>query len=231
MRIWDIDAGFLNDKSLLGEHRELHGIVSIVLNHKRGYSRHPETLRWAGFLGGLAVRHALLVEEMALRGFRHRSPLPVQGHSASWPQNYLDAPERQFEILKRKYEHKNQGRLPLPGNIQDLWARHKYSVMARDYNRYKQFGPLVSSKDITLGELSCELVSCLRSVPSPASLKNALFHMWGYVSGYSSVDPQAASLYELISEIQVQSCRHDRAYLLQSTALGELAYWCREVVP
>jgi len=26
MRIWDIDPGFLNAQSLLGEHRELHGI-------------------------------------------------------------------------------------------------------------------------------------------------------------------------------------------------------------
>ena len=67
MRIWDIDAGFLNDQSLLGEHRELHGIHSIITNHKSGYSRHPETLRWVSHLPALEVRHGLLVEEMLLR--------------------------------------------------------------------------------------------------------------------------------------------------------------------
>ena len=46
MRIWDINPGYLNRQSLLGEHRELHGIVSIIRDNKKGYSRHPETLRW-----------------------------------------------------------------------------------------------------------------------------------------------------------------------------------------
>lgn len=33
MRVWDLSPGHLNDRSLLGEHRELHGIVSILANH------------------------------------------------------------------------------------------------------------------------------------------------------------------------------------------------------
>ena len=57
MRIWDIDAGYLNRQSLLGEHRELHAIVSIIVNDKRGYSHHPETLRWIGRGWALAQRH------------------------------------------------------------------------------------------------------------------------------------------------------------------------------
>jgi len=31
MRLWDINPGYLNRQSLLGEHRELHGIVSILV--------------------------------------------------------------------------------------------------------------------------------------------------------------------------------------------------------
>jgi len=34
MRIWDIHPGYLNRQSLLGEHRELHGIFSIITNKK-----------------------------------------------------------------------------------------------------------------------------------------------------------------------------------------------------
>ena len=110
-------TGFLNDKSLLGEHRELHGIVSVVRNHKRGYSRHPETLRWSRFLESLAIRHALL----------------------------------------------------------------------------------------------------------------AVFHMWGYVSGYSTMTPTETALCDLFTEIQVLALAHNVTCLIQSTALGELAYWCKVI--
>ena len=34
MRIWDVNPGYLNRQSLLGEHRELHAIFSIIKNNK-----------------------------------------------------------------------------------------------------------------------------------------------------------------------------------------------------
>nr|WP_320015958.1 pyrimidine dimer DNA glycosylase/endonuclease V [uncultured Desulfobacter sp.] len=37
MRIWDLHPGYLNRRSLLGEHRELHGMASIIVNGKKGY--------------------------------------------------------------------------------------------------------------------------------------------------------------------------------------------------
>jgi hypothetical protein len=30
MRVWDVNPGYLNRPSLLGEHREIHAIVSIL---------------------------------------------------------------------------------------------------------------------------------------------------------------------------------------------------------
>jgi len=39
MRIWDVSTGFLNNNSLLGEHKELHGIFNIVTMNKKGYSK------------------------------------------------------------------------------------------------------------------------------------------------------------------------------------------------
>ena len=59
MRIWDINPGYLNRQSLLGEHRELHGIVSIILNIKKGYSKHPETIRWVGYGWSLGCKGEL----------------------------------------------------------------------------------------------------------------------------------------------------------------------------
>ncbi len=60
MRIWDIDPGYLNRQSLLGEHRELHALVSIVVNGKQGYSQHPETIRWLKYGWALKYRHKQL---------------------------------------------------------------------------------------------------------------------------------------------------------------------------
>lgn len=75
MRIWDIPPALLCRQHLLGEHRELHGLWNIVSQGKKGYSRHPETMRWDGKLAALFVRHEQLVEEMQRRGYRHASPL------------------------------------------------------------------------------------------------------------------------------------------------------------
>jgi len=75
MRIWDIEPCFLCRKHLLGEHRELHAIWSILVNGKKGYSRHPETMRWRGKLKALYKRHVKLVAEMKRRGYAHNSPL------------------------------------------------------------------------------------------------------------------------------------------------------------
>ena len=75
MRIWDIPCTKLKCQWLLAEHRELHGIWSILQGNKRGYSRHPETLRWQGKLKVLKARHRKQVKEMITRGYRHRTPL------------------------------------------------------------------------------------------------------------------------------------------------------------
>jgi pyrimidine dimer DNA glycosylase len=75
VRIWDLEPGELCDRHLLGEHRELHAIWSILTTGKHGYSRHPETLRWRGRLAALYARHDAEVAEMRRRGFRHESPL------------------------------------------------------------------------------------------------------------------------------------------------------------
>jgi hypothetical protein len=75
MRIWDLDPASLCDQHLLGEHRELHAVWSILTTGKRGYRHHPETLRWRGRLAALYARHDAQVAEMRRRGFRHASPL------------------------------------------------------------------------------------------------------------------------------------------------------------
>ncbi|MCW3032698.1 MAG: hypothetical protein JWM60_1043 [Solirubrobacterales bacterium] len=78
MRIWDLAPSELCDRHLLGEHRELHAIWSILTTGKRGYANHPETIRWRDRLAALYARHDDQVNEMRLRGFNHLSPLDAR---------------------------------------------------------------------------------------------------------------------------------------------------------
>jgi len=51
--------------------------VPILVNRRKGYSRHPETLRWVGYGWALHMRHRQLAAEMALRGYHDRSPVSI----------------------------------------------------------------------------------------------------------------------------------------------------------
>lgn len=103
MRIWDIEPEKLCRNHLLGEHRELHAIWSVITKGKRGYSRHPETLRWVGKLKALYLRHEKLVREIKKRGYCHKSSLNKRLAPGSKKQNvFVDSRRRQLEILKHK---------------------------------------------------------------------------------------------------------------------------------
>ncbi len=103
MRIWDLPPERLCRAHLLGEHRELHAVWAVLTSDKRGYRRHPETLRWEGRLAALYVRHGALVDEMAARGYRHASPLDGRlATGATVQDRYVDTPDEQSAILRAK---------------------------------------------------------------------------------------------------------------------------------
>lgn len=233
MRIWDINPGYLNRQSLLGEHRELHGIVSIIINGKKGYSRHPETLRWVGYGWALTMRHELLAAEMVLRGFNEKTPVTTESNRGSWPEEYIDTPREQFALLAEKYKAKEQGRIPLPRNAQQLWSQHKYSVMARDVNLYKKIGREVANTSSTedFSALAALLTAVLRTAPATGGIRNALQHMWGYVSDHvphAERNTAVRSLNQLLRSVQQGAVHKQEPYLLASTALSELGIWIRD---
>jgi hypothetical protein len=232
MRIWDINPGYLNRQSLLGEHRELHGIVSINTKNKKGYSRHPETLRWNGYGWALRQRHLQLSAEMALRGYVDHTPVRTHSNRNMWPIYYIDEPIEQFEILNQKYQGRDAGRIPLPKNAQQLWSQHKYSILARDVSLYKRLGREVSTIKSRQGclELARLLVEQLRKRPSYGGLRNTLLHMWGYVSDSEpglDNDIESLSSSRLLKEIQNRTMSLKEPYLITSTALGEFTVWLR----
>lgn len=227
MRIWDVSAGYLNRQSLLGEHRELHGLYNIVTLGKRGYSRHPETLRWVGCVGALARRHALLAAEMRLRGYVDRTPIAIRRFTA-WPDAFVDEPLTQFELLRGKYARRAVGRIRLPRTPGELWAQHKYSVLARDPSGYREFGRTVARlrRGAAFDDLARSLVVAVRQPASRGTLTNAIEHMWGHVNRAASADEARfarRSSAAMFGVTQVLALRESEPYLLASTALSELA--------
>ncbi|PIE57390.1 MAG: hypothetical protein CSA33_08955 [Desulfobulbus propionicus] len=230
MRIWDIHPGYLNRQSLLGEHRELHGIASIITHNKKGYSKHPETLRWLEYGWALTARHNLLSAEMQLRSFNERTPLHMPSNEGLWPPMYIDQPGAQFAILAEKYKAKEKGRIVLPNTPQEIWSHHKYSILARDHGMYKEIGRRVSTMkpNDNFSELAQLLTETIRYPPSLGGIKNALQHMWGHVSNaYSGSRKEVStwSLGDLLAKTQKIAVAIKEPYLLHSTALSELKIW------
>lgn len=103
MRIWDVPPRILCRQHLLGEHRELHGLWNILTLGKRGYSMHPETVRWVGKLAALFERHEALVKEMELRGYVHRSALDKQlARGRRIQSKFLVSAREQRKLLRKK---------------------------------------------------------------------------------------------------------------------------------
>ena len=103
MRVWDIETKMLCNSHLLGEHREIHAIWTILTQNKKGYSHHPETLRWKGKLLALYNRHEAVASEMTKRGFNHKSNLKKELATGSDIQlDFVDQPAKQQIILQNK---------------------------------------------------------------------------------------------------------------------------------
>jgi hypothetical protein len=103
MRIWDVDAAQLCRAHLLGEHRELHAVWTVLTQPKRGYRNHPETRRWEGRLRALFLRHEAQLAEMVRRGYRHASPLdPALATGPAVQDVSIEPLEAQIELLRAR---------------------------------------------------------------------------------------------------------------------------------
>jgi hypothetical protein len=101
--VWDIPPREICDRHLVAEHGEIHSVVSVIHNGRRGFANHPEVKRWRGHLGQLARRHDLVAREMAARGFRHASPLPELADAAGSGEVWrLLSDEGQRALLRAK---------------------------------------------------------------------------------------------------------------------------------
>lgn len=76
---------------------------TVITEKKKGYSLHPETIRWKGKLKAMYLRHEELVKEMNYRGYHHKSPLDKRKATGKLQQDvFVDVPSKQIQILKQK---------------------------------------------------------------------------------------------------------------------------------
>jgi len=235
MRVWDIHPGYLSDKSLLGEHVEIHALYSIIRGGKKGYSQHPETKRWIENLNQLVFRHNLVVKEMFLRSFKHNSPLQFFGNTKD---NYLldnlsyvDLPAEQFGILTRKYSNNGQkGRIPLPKYGTDFWAHHKYSIMARGYQYYKEIQSFIKNKENfpiqQEGELILKIQNYMNFNFAEKALENTIQHLWGYFKKEATSEEKVYffNVSDSITKLKflfTLAKKYQKTYLLHSTIFAD----------
>ena len=232
MRIWDLNPGYLNRASLLGEHRELHGILAIIGLKRIGYARHPETMRWRGHIGALRLRHDLLAAEMALRGYRDRSPVHHRGRRGSGRSDSSIRLLVRSQSWADKYATREPGRIALPRSNQELWAAHKY-WSSRATRRPTVDWPLRVAPAPRLAARRPRPRAGRAPPPAPSGgeLQNAILHMWGHIGGSAaprSFTSGGSAAPTSFTSLQRLAIERREPYLTGSTALSELAVWLPE---
>ncbi|OZG74569.1 hypothetical protein BTA51_06110 [Hahella sp. CCB-MM4] len=209
------DPGYSSDEQILVQIKEFERQLALenepALKNKREGKIALYQRRWNLLMAEMTLRHG------PVRPFIHEISEPL------WPSQ----PDSE-DLLPYS---SSDGRIPLPANSQQLWAQHKYSVMARSPSLYQSIGPELARGALTIRELWLQLETSLQQAPNEGGLRNAVQHMWGYIKSSSSLKPDTAPLPHLFREIQQQALRQQCQYLLHSTALGEFAYWCWRLYP
>jgi hypothetical protein len=212
---------------LLSEHRILHDTVAILTARKPGMINSQETSRWFGFGWALRQRHKLLVAEMNLRGYADITPVLTRSGRESWPDLERDEPIAQLQMLDDLYLEQEPGRIPLPDSAHQLWAQHKYSVLARNPALYRRIDKRVAGyrRNDDFADLALQLTRTIRKPPTEKGIRNALQQMWSHVSGDAGQEILVQKPVRLLREIQHRAIEQREPFLIASTALGELQAW------
>lgn len=182
---------------------------------------------WADHPGGLAVLRRTVEAELALRGVSTGNPARLDDSApVTWPELDRDA---LIEEWRRRTDLR-EGRIPPPHRLTDLWAQHKYSVMARSPAGAREIGGALGRQDRSLDveTLLPRLVLDLRKPPPAGRLRDAVMHMWGYVSPVArtrGLEPDYEDLAATVGTIAAIALEEPRGYLATSTALSDLVVW------
>ena len=90
MRVWDLPVDMLCTRHLQGEHNEIHTMWNVITLGRKGWAKHPETMRWRGRLGALKARHDAVVTELQRRGrFNHKTALDLHFVEVDGPETWI----------------------------------------------------------------------------------------------------------------------------------------------
>lgn len=167
-----------------------------------------------------------VLRELTLRGVR-TGDLPefAAADSESCPPPEPTILRAQWRALPEQ-----KGRIPAPARVTELWAHHKYSVMARNPSRGREIGSRLGAQDpdLTIETLLPELVEMLATPPPEPTLRDAVMHMWGYVSPVArdrGLDADYSEIPRLVERIAEIALEDPTSYLAHSTALCDLSLW------
>ncbi len=220
--IWTISPAYFSDDDLLREFCDL-------MKRKRNKDSEIDDF-YASNIDFLYYRLRTINSELRFR----KIALLHEDNSVKLNSFDIDSsaahPSIQFKMLAEKYGDKKEARISLPKNSQQLWSHHKYSIMARNITLYKSIGKKVSVNDgaDAFDDISMLLSSELTKRPKEGMIRNALQHMWGYISDVSDIDNSIInklSLLEMLHEIQHCVTKSNQEYLYSQTALSELEIW------
>lgn len=232
--ILDLHPGYLGNKHIVDEYQLLQSVLTRHSDPDTWLTAKTGVQLWSKYSWAAYHRYRWLEGELIFRGVAHESTQTKFQRIVNencWPESSC-TPAQQLKAISGMRIHADTARLPLPKNAQQVWAQHKYSVMARDNNLYREMGPKVAGlkTEAEFADLVNELTYSLQMQPSEGGLRNAAQHMWGHVSGNEKVDMDFVdwSLSRLLNEIKLRVINQEETYLLHSTALTEFQAWLRD---
>jgi hypothetical protein len=233
-QILDIHPGYLGNQHIADEYCFLQTVLTGHSDRATRASAKQGLQQWPKYSWAAYHRYCWLEAELNFRGIVQQPPqtkFEKIGNENLWPESSC-TPAQQFKVISEMRIHADTARLPIPKNAQQVWAQHKYSIMARNNNLYREMGQKVAGlkTELEFADLLDELTYILRLQPSEGGLRNAAQHMWGHVSGNEKVDKDFVDwpLSRLLREIIFRVIDQEETYLLHSTALTELQTWLHD---
>ncbi len=211
MTRWTISPAYFCDADLLCEYDEL--------------KKMRQSVNWQ-----LDHRINAIAAELNLRGNSEFALYALPQIPTDFNISCAVSAAEQFTVLWERYGGEKPGRLALPKRADVLWRQHKYAVMARNIVLYKSVGKRVADDRYPelFNELCTTLTNELFKRPKKTTIYNALQHMWGYISDFSTIkkaDVHTLGCNDLLSEIQRCVLLSNQPYLSEQIALSELQIW------
>ncbi len=222
---WIISPAYFRNEDLIKEYQQLIANSDSEFSQNFTWEYHYRVLTLEA---EIKLRNLIQIESLNLASINQ-----LANQATQYSQKFISESYLQFKILKQNYNDQTSRRIATPRNTRELWMQHKYSIMARNVNLYKEIGRFVAQNNSYehFPKLYLTLVNELRKKPKRNSILNVLQHLWGYISNFSNIPKNQIHQLDLHSFlIEIQKCVQlaQQKYLTNQIALSELEIWIYE---